>query len=433
MKTLFENAKIINFINGNINVIRDGCLVVEGEFITYIGEKKPKGEFDSVKNMKGALLMPGLYNCHTHSPMTLLRGVGSDLPLDKWLFDKIFPIEEKLCAEDIKAASDLAIMEMAQSGTISFSDMYFEPAETAKAAVSAGIKANICRPIQSFDADEKPENSYRIKEAEELYNNFNGCADGRILIDFCIHAEYTCNERMTKYCGEMCREKNANMHIHLSETEKEQRECIEKYGVTPTEWFERLGVFENRTSAAHCVALTSGDADILKRHNVSIIHNPTSNMKLGSGFAPVEKFMNMGINVALGTDGAASNNNLNMLEEMHLASVIHKGFNKNAEIMKADRIIKMATLNGAHAQGREKCGNLLAGYKADIIALSLDGPHMRPCFDEVALIVYCASASDVCITMCDGKIIYENGEFLTIDKEKTYYNMEKAVKRLYQQ
>ena len=430
MKTLFRNARIINFIDGHANVI-NGFLAVDGEYISYVGEKEPEGRFDVIKNCNGNILIPGLYNCHTHSAMTLLRGVGSDLPLDKWLFDKIFPVEDKLTKEDIETGSLLALMEMVSSGTVSFSDMYFEPEVTVNAVALSGMKANISRPVQCFDPDENPKDSYRIRESLELFDRYNASFDGRVLVDFSIHAEYTCDEKTTRYYSELCRERGGNMHIHLSETEKEHNECIRKYNKTPAEWFYELGAFSSRAFAAHCVTLTDEDMDILKENGVSIVHNPTSNMKLGSGFAPIEKFLGKGINVAIGTDGAASNNNLDMLEEMHIASVIHNGYMRDATVMSADKLLKCATVNGALLQGRAGCGNLLEGYKADIVMLSLDAPNMVPCLDAVALTVYSAGRSDVCMTMCDGKILYENGEFTTIDKEKVYFNVMRSAEKLY--
>ena len=431
MKTLYKNASIINFVDDKINVIKNGYLATQEDRITYVGSEMPEERFDTIKDMTGKIIMPGIYNCHTHSPMTLLRGVGSDLPLDKWLFEKVFPIEDKLTAEDIEAGSYLALMEMVSSGTVSFSDMYFEPERTCEAVGKAGIRANICRPVQCFDPTENPCDSTRIKQSLELFNNYNNTFDSRILVDFCIHAEYTCDEKTTRYYSELFNEKNGNLHIHLSETVKEHEECIRKYGKTPTEWFNSLGAFDSSAFAAHCVALSDSDMDILKEKGVSIVHNPTSNMKLGSGFAPVEKFLEKGINVTLGTDGTASNNNLDMLEEMHLASVIHNGFMTDATVMNAEKVIKMATVNGARLQRRENCGNLLPGYKADFIAISTDKPNMFPCLDEAALVVYSAGRGDVCLTVCDGRTIYENGEYLTIDKEKVYFNVRNAVERLY--
>lgn len=431
MKTLFKNADILLLENGIYNVIKNAFLAVDGDRISYIGKNKPEGNFDSVKDMSGKLLMSGFYNCHNHCPMVLLRGVGSDLPLNEWLFNKVFPIEDKLTADEIYAGTNLALLEMLASGTVSFSDMYFEPQVTAKAVADAGMKANLTRPVQSFDPAEEPKDSFRIAQSLELYDSWNNAADGRILIDFSIHAEYTCTEKIARAYSEECNKRSGLMHIHLSETVKEHNECKEKYGKTPTQWFNDLGTFDSRAFAAHCVTLEDSDMEILIKKGVHVVHNPTSNMKLGSGFARVQKMLDMGINVALGTDGAASNNNLDMMEELHLASIIHNGYNQDATIMNADTVIKMATLNGAVLQGRNDCGEIKAGNKADIIAISLYKPHLRPIIDEKSLITYSAQSSDVCMTMVDGKILYENGEYLTLDKEKIYYDIEKAVKKLY--
>lgn len=431
MKTLLHGGYVLINDGKNAECLKEAYIAVENERITYVGEEKPLEKFDAVKELTNCILMPGLYNTHTHSPMVLLRGVGSDLPLDKWLFGEICPIEDKLTAEDISAGSYLACMEMLSSGTVSFSDMYFEPQTTAEAVISCGMKANITRPVQCFDPSETPENSYRIRQALELYDNYHKAGNGRVLVDFCVHAEYTCNELITGALAKLCNERKGNLHIHLSETEKEQRECIEKYGKTPAAWFESLGAFDSRAFAAHCVELTDGDIEILKKHNVSVVHNPTSNMKLASGFADIQKYMDAGLNVALGTDGAASNNNLDMFEEMHLAGVIHKGKRRDATVVNAASVLNMATVNGAALQGRSDSGVLKAGNKADIIAINIDAPHMIPCIDPVALLVYSAQGSDVCLTMCEGKILYENGEYKTIDAEKVLYNVNKAMERLY--
>lgn len=431
MKTLFRNADILLFENGIYNVLKGAFLAVDDDRISYIGKDKPEGKFDSVKDMTGKLLMSGFYNCHNHCPMVLLRGVGSDLPLNEWLFNKVFPIEDKLTAEEIYSGTNLALLEMLACGTVSFSDMYFEPQVTAKAVAEAGMKANITRPVQSFDPNEEAKDSFRIAQSIALYDEWNKAENERILIDFSIHAEYTCTEKIARAYSEECNKRGGLMHIHLSETVKEHNECKEKYGKTPTQWFNDLGAFDSRAFAAHCVTLEDSDMEIILDKGVNVVHNPSSNMKLGSGFARVQKMLDMGINVALGTDGAASNNNLDMMEEMHLASIIHNGYMQDATVMNADTVIKMATLNGALLQGRNDCGELKVGNKADIIAISLDAPHLRPVIDEKALVTYSAQSSDVCMTMVDGKILYENGEYLTLDKEKIYYDIEKAVKKLY--
>lgn len=431
MKTLFKNADILLYENGIYNVLKNAYLAVDGDRISYIGKDEPKELFGTVKDMSGKLLMSGFYNCHNHCPMVLLRGVGSDLPLNEWLFDKVFPIEDKLTAEEIEAGTNLALLEMVAGGTVSFSDMYFEPQVTAKAVAESGMKANLTRPVQSFDPSEEAKDSFRIAQSLELYNEWNNAADGRILIDFSIHAEYTCTEKIARAYSEECNKRNGLMHIHLSETVKEHNECKEKYGKTPAEWFNDLGAFESRAFAAHCVTVEDSDMEIFLNKGVNIVHNPSSNMKLGSGFARVPKMLDMGINVALGTDGAASNNNLDMLEEIHLASIIHNGYKQDATVMNADTVIKMATQNGALLQGRNDCGLLKVGNKADIIAISLDAPHMKPLIDEKALITYSAQSSDVCMTMVDGKVLYENGEYKTLDQEKIYYSVEKAIQKLY--
>lgn len=431
MKTLFRNADILLFENGIYSVLKGAYLAVDGDRISYIGKIEPDERFDSVKDMTGKLLMSGFYNCHNHCPMVLLRGVGSDLPLNEWLFNKVFPIEDKLTAEEIYSGTNLALLEMLACGTVSFSDMYFEPQVTAKAVAEAGMKANITRPVQSFDPNEEAKDSFRIAQSIELFDEWNKAENDRILIDFSIHAEYTCTEKIARAYSEECNKRGGLMHIHLSETVKEHNECKEKYGKTPTQWFNDLGAFDSRAFAAHCVTLEDSDMEIILDKGVNVVHNPSSNMKLGSGFARVQKMLDMGINVALGTDGAASNNNLDMMEEMHLASIIHNGYMQDATVMNADTVIKMATLNGALLQGRNDCGEIKVGNKADIIAISLDAPHLRPVIDEKALVTYSAQNSDVCMTMVDGKILYENGEYLTLDKEKIYYDIEKAVKKLY--
>lgn len=221
------------------------------------------------------------------------------------------------------------------------------------------------------------------------------------------------------------------MHIHLSETKKEHDECVEKYGKTPAKWFYDLGTFDCPTAAAHCVFVTEEDMALMLEKGVSPIHNPTSNMKLGSGYAPIQRMLDLGLNVTLGTDGAASNNNLNLMEELHLAAVLHNGFHRDPTILKPAQLLAMVTRNGARLQGREDTGALEPGKKADIIALDLTKPHMVPNFDPLALTVYSAQGSDVVMTMVDGRILYENGEFLTLDAEKILYEAKAAAKRLH--
>ena len=430
MKTLYCNADVLVYRNGEYSVLKNAYVGVDGTRFCYVGEEKPKEDYDAEKDMRGKLLTPAFYNCHAHSPMVLLRGVGSDLPLDKWLFEKVFPVEDRLTPECVRVGSDLSILEMIAGGTVSYSDMYFFPEQTANAAIDAGMKANVSRPVQAFEGAEEQAET-RLREALELYDRYHKAANGRILVDFSVHAEYTCNEDVTRRCAELCNERGGNMHIHLSETVKEHEECKRKYGKTPARWFYDLGAFDSRAFAAHCVALEDEDIAILKEKGVSIVHNPTSNMKLGSGFARIPYMLEQGLNVCLGTDGAASNNNLNMFEEMHLAALIHNGYLQDASVIPAQTALKIATRNGALAQGRGDCGFIEPGYRADFIAIDLDKPHLTPCLDVPALLVYAASASDVCLTVCDGKTLYENGTFFTVDKEKILYDTARILHILY--
>lgn len=431
MRTLLKGADILLRKEDGYETLRGACLGIDGTKIDYIGTERPQTAYDLEKDMAGKLLAPGLINCHSHIAMTLMRGIGSGLPLQDWLFKAIFPIEDRLVREDIAAASRFALLEMIAGGTTSFSDMYFFPEETVWAAQEAGIKANLNRCVQCFDENQTVEQNTQIPQSVELFEKYHNAENGRIRIDFSIHAEYTCKPHIVRAYSELCKAHGGRMHIHLSETQREVDECIARYGKSPVAWFEELGTLDSPTAAAHCVAVSDEDIAILKRHGVNVIHNPTSNLKLGSGFAPVRKLMDAGVNLALGTDGAASNNNLDMFEEMHLADIMPCGYRHDPTEVSSAEVLDMATVNGARLQGRSDTGVLAVGKKADIIALDLDKPHLYPNFDTPALLTCAAHSSDVCMTMVDGKILYENGEYKTLDREKVFYEARAAVKRLY--
>lgn len=430
MSVLFENAKVITYENGCLKVLENAYLGVEGKYIDYIGTQKPQKEYSEKKDMYNKLLMPGLVNAHTHAAMNLIKGVGNALPLMDWLHI-MWKIEDRLIAEDCISGQNMAILEMLAGGTTSFSNMYMFPLSTQKCVEDSGIKANICRVIMNGEDCSDYREFFKVKEAIELYEKFNGAFDDRLHADWCVHAEYTIADSISQGWAQEVSARGGRLHIHLSETQSEHNECIERRGLTPAAWFEKLGYFDIPTYAAHCIWVTDDDMKILKNHGVSVVHNPTSNLKLGSGFARVPVMLDCGINVALGTDGSASNNNLDMFEEMHLASVIHNGYNLNPAALKPEDVIKMATVNGAISQGRYDTGVLAVGKKADVIALDLDKPHLVPDMDTLALVVYSAQASDVCMTMVDGKVLYENGQYTTMDREKIFYQFKKSVERLY--
>ena len=430
MSILFKNADILITEPDGFSVVKSGFLGVKGTKIAYIGKEMPAEHYDEVKDFSNKLLMPGLINTHCHAAMTMLRGLGTDLPLQEWLFEKMMPVEDRFTAGTMRAASELALLEMIATGTTSFSDMYFINRSTIEPCLEAGFKANIARPVQCFDPDETYEKSFRAAEAAELFKEFNGAGNGRILIDDSIHAEYTCKEDIVRAHSLAAKARGTRMHIHLSETKKEHDECVQKYGKTPAKWFLDLGTFDIPAFAAHCVWVTDEDIAILAEKGVSAVHNPSSNMKLGSGFAPIEKMLSAGVNVTLGTDGAASNNNLNMFEELHIASIIHKGYMLDSTKIKCTETLRMATLNGAKLQGRPDTGCLKEGNCADIIAIDMDKPHLFPNNDTVGLICYSAQGSDVCMNMVDGKILYENGEYLTIDRERVMHDAKSAAKEM---
>ena len=429
---LFKNAGILATEGNGFKFIENGYLGVEGKIIDYIGTEEPKKRYKEERNAKGIILAPGFVNCHGHSAMTLLRGVGSDLPLDDWLH-VMWPVEDRMNEDDLRCGMELAIMEMLSSGTTSFTDMYLMPWAVADTIGKSGIKANFSRVMQAFQEmdDSDYDSYYRVKETEDLVSAFHNSYSERLKVDYAIHAEYTCKPLVVRRYSEDCLKKGLKMQIHLSETKKEHLECIEKYGKTPTEWFNDLGCFENPTLAAHCVWVEDNDMDILNEKGVTVVHNPTSNLKLGSGFAPIPEMIKKGVNVALGTDGAASNNNLNFMEEIHLASIIHNGRLGDPTVMNPNTVLRMATINGAKAQGREDTGSLEVGKKADIVAFDVNKPHLTPNLNPEALLVYSAQGSDVCMTMVDGKILYEKGEFKTIDKDRVFYEVKKSIGRLY--
>lgn len=419
MKILFKDAEILGYGHGNI--------AVDGEYIAYVGSDMPEGNFDRVIDCKNKMAMPGLYNCHTHAAMTLFRGYGEDLSLSDWLHTRIFPAEDRLTNKAVYDASLLAAAEMIKGGTVSCSDMYFFCDQTVDAFIEAGIKANISRSIVSFDPTEDFSKNSRVIEAKELFEKYHNAANGRIKIDMALHAEYTNVAPMVRYLSDYAAKVGARMHVHLSETESEHSECIIRHGYTPARFFSENGAFDIPALAAHCVYVSDDDIALMAEKGVTAVHNPASNLKLGSGVMPLASLRDGGVNVALGTDGAASNNALDMMREMYLAAILHKGINRDTVKTGSADAIKMATVNGAIAQGRGDCGSIEEGKKADIVLLDLDSVHNIPSYDLSYTVAYSANSSDVRLTMVDGKILYENGEFTTLDIERVKYEMKNTV------
>ncbi len=413
MKILFDRVAIPGTLPGE-----ELFVTVEGNRITAIDRERPTGAFDRVIAGSGKLLTPGLVNAHTHAAMTIFRGYGEDLPLDRWLNERIFPAEDRLSERAVYLGTKLSIAEMLAGGVTSFSDMYFFCDATARAVAEGGIKANLSRSVVSFDGDADYRRDPRVLESLSLYDEWNGAEDGRILIDLSLHAEYTNVAACVRTVAEEAGRRRARVQIHLSETRKEHRECLLRHGVTPTRFFYDNGLFEVPVVAAHCVFLTAEDRAILSEHGATAVHNPVSNLKLGSGIMPLRTMLRAGINVALGTDGAASNNRLDLLREMQTALLLSKGTTHRPDGVSAADALPLATEAGARAQGRTDVGRLSVGYRADLALFDLAGLSHQPVIDPVTSLAYSASSHDVCLTMVDGRILYENGEFTTLDVEK---------------
>ena len=416
MKTLFSDVTLL-FEDGSS--AENQYLVCKDKYIDYIGDKRPENvEYDRIIDCRGKMLMPGMYNTHAHVAMNAFRGFAEDLPLQNWLFDKIFPAEDLLTQDRVYNASMLAIAEQLKHGIVSFSDMYFFSEDTIKAVIESGIKANISRGISCFEPHMTPEKDYRFCESKELCKKYHGSHDGRIKIDMGLHAEYTLIPEVCEYVSDYAKTEGLGIQLHLSETFSEHEECIKKYGKTPTRFFSDLGAFDVPATAAHCVAVDDDDIALLSQKHVNISHNPTSNLKLGSGIADIVKLDRAGLNISLGTDGAASNNTLDIRKEGMLASLLQKGIYKDPAIMPAEKIVSMITRNGASAQGRADCGRLSVGAKADLCLIDIDTENSTPMFSPASALLYTVDSSDVAMTVVDGNILYENGSFTTIDIEK---------------
>lgn len=394
---------------------------IEGDSITYIGDSAPEDadKYGEAYDGKGKLLMPAMYNAHSHAPMTLLRGYAENLPLQAWLEQKCWPFEGKMNGDDNYWATLLAGAEMARYGTVSFSDMYYFSPERAKAVDELGIKANLCTSPLAFEP--KPIQEYPVfAEMEDGIKNIDGTADGRIKFEGCIHAEYTNNDITAKSVFDWAHENNTRVHVHVSETKSEVEDCRGRHdGKSPVQWLDSLGAFDTPAIAAHCVWVDDDDIAIMAKKGVTVAHNPASNMKLASGFAPIAKMIEAGVNVALGTDGMASNNNHDMFQDMYLMAMLPKGNQLDPTLITPQQALFAATRAGALAQGREDCGLVKEGFKADLCVLDVSGPSWCPCNDLPTNVVYAGHGSDVVLTLCDGRVVYREGTWPTIDIETT--------------
>ncbi len=430
MNTHFFNAKLLTFA-GSDEVIDKGAVIVEGSRIAYAGSVDDPGykkalegkSFDKEIDLNGNLIMPGFKNAHTHSGMTIFRSAADDLKLDDWLKNTIFPREAKLTPDDIYFATVLGIMEYLTSGITEVCEMYLTPDTIAKAAIDTGFRIVQCGGVNDFS--ENPESLVDWYNRLNEQNSLNSFRIG-------IHAEYTCSEDLLKEISKIVHELKAPLYTHMAETAYEVETCRERRnGLSPVEYLDSLGLLDFGGLFFHGVHVTPGDMDIMKKRNVAVVTNPASNLKLSSGIAPIQDYLNKGILLAIGTDGAGSNNSLDMFKEMYLVSTLAKYRENDPSVLDGSLVLRMACRDGAIAMGTPETDSLSAGKKADLIVIDLHSPNMQPENNIVKNMVYSGSKSNVKLTMIDGVIRYEDGRFnIGYDPEEIYREVQKTVERV---
>ncbi len=423
---LVEGCMILPMNGGG--PIQDGVIAVNDGLITYVGKRlqAPNIEAEKKINAKGKVALPGLINCHTHVSMTLFRGIAEDQPLDTWLKGTIWPAEAKLNPEDIHIGALLGCLEMIQSGTTCFADMYFHENMIAQATEKSGLRAALAEGI--IETQENVNAKKMLQKSLNFLRKYPGHANSRITGLLGPHAAYSCSpELLSKIC-EIAAELDVGVHIHLAESERMSEKLKEKYDLGEVDFLNKVGLLNAHVLAAHCINLTHEDMQILSRRNVHVAYVPVANMKLGLGTARIDELIALGVNVGLGTDGPASNNTLDMFETMKVAALLQKHFYSDPKILSAKEVLKMATINGAEAlELKNEIGSLEVGKKADLILLDISNSHMRPLHNIYAAIIYSAHGSDVDTVIIDGKIIMENRMLKTLDKENVIQEAEKAA------
>ena len=417
MSVLFEHVTAVT-MDGERRVLKNAYVAVEGTKIASIGTVRPQGEFDRVVDGAGRVLMPGLINAHTHLPMTLMRGYGGGCDLHTWLNDYIFPAEARLDDRAVAAGAALGLAEMIASGVTCVADMYDHCDAIIEQVVQAGLSANIARGITLFTDDYSFDTFPGCVEARAIFDKWHGYGDGQILVDACIHGEYTSRPALWRDMAEFAQERGLGMHVHVSETLSEQQECLNRWGRTPIQILDEYGVWNcGRSLAAHCVYTTPEDWAIMTERGISCVHNPWSNLKLGSGVAPIPAMLKAEVNVALGTDGMSSHNSADLFADIKLAAALHCGVGRDPMAVTALQALEMATVNGARALGRNS-GAIAPGRDADLILVDFTAPNLTPCHDVVENLVFSAHGANVEMNMARGRVIYEKGTFFTLDLER---------------
>lgn len=415
----FYNGKLLSF-GGGIKISSDE-LWVEGGNIAYIGPYKSEHPvFERQIDLRGDVLMPGFKNAHTHTAMTFLRSLSDDVPLMDWLYKKVFPNEAKLTDKAVYDFSRLGIMEYLTSGITSNFDMYMHNDACVQASIDSGFRTVICASLNDFDSD-----IYNIEREYLKFNSINELISYRLG----IHAEYTTSLERMEYMVSLSEKYKAPCFTHLAETRSEVEGCIDRYGMTPAVLLDRLGFYKYGGGGYHCVWMNDEDIGLFAEKGLFAVTNPASNLKLASGIAPITRLMNAGVKVAIGTDGAGSNNALDMFREMYLVTALQKYLTENASACPADRVLEMACVNGARAMGLDDCDDIAVGKKADLIVIDMSRPNMRPLNNISKNIVLSGSKENVRLTMVNGRILYENGEFhIGVDQAALYSDCEVFLK-----
>lgn len=419
MKLRFYNAKILTMQDENII---NGELHIDGDKISYIGTEKTDEKFDREIDLQGNLIIPGFKNAHTHTAMTFLRSFADDLPLNDWLYEQVFPHEAKLTEDAVYVFTQLGNMEYLTSGITSSFDMYMKLPAYVKACTDMGYRTVLCGSINDFGGT--------VEGVEEEYNTYNS-GDPLISYQLGFHAEYTTKREILEGMAALSQKYKAPMYTHNSETKAEVAGCKERYGITPTQLFDRLGMLEYGGGGFHCVWFDERDMEIFRDKGLWMVTNPASNLKLASGIAPICEMRRHGMkNFAIGTDGAASNNCLDMFKEMFLVAGLQKVREEDAAACPAFEVLEMATKNGALAMGLTDCDVLAVGKKADLAVIDLKQPNMQPLHNIAKNLVYAGNKMNVKMTVIDGKILYEDGKFTTVDADEVYERANRLTKEI---
>ena len=398
-------------------VLPSAFVAVEGTQITYVGAQRPQGSFAEEIDGRGGVLMPGFVNAHSHVPMTAMRGYGDGNNLQDWLHNYIFPVEARWDDRAIRCCTDLGLAEMISSGVTCIADMYGHSPAIAQEVAAAGISANLSVGGVQFTDDFNPDTHNDCRVQRELTEQWHGYNDGQILVDASVHGEYTSHQQLWRWMAGYAREHGLGMHVHISETRSEHEACIARHGKTPIQILNEYGVWDGRAIAAHCVYTTPEDWAVMAEKGVSAVHNPMSNLKLGSGIAPVPAMKKAGVNVCLGTDGVSSNNCTDFFGDLKIAAILHNGAGCDPLALLPIDALRMATANGGRALGR-KTGVIAEGYTADLILVDFSHLNLTPCHSVLSNLAYAAHGSDVRMNMARGRVIYKDGDFLTIDIQR---------------